>query len=81
MAEKRQYCGHCKEYISKTVYHQHKRLYFDKVSKKWASHRFFFEDDSGIDSFKPGDQASNSTRCTPENDGTNTKYHYNFGVY
>ena len=67
MAEKRQYCG------SKTVYHQHKRLYFDTVSKKWASEQVFFKDDSDLDSFKPGVQASNSTI---EDNGTTLKYYY-----
>lgn len=55
---KRHFCGHCQDYVSKTVYHLHKRLYFDTISKKWASCQVFFEDGKGLDSFKPGAQTS-----------------------
>ena len=38
---KRLYCGHCKEFVCKTTYHQHKRLYYDKSNKRWSSEQVF----------------------------------------
>ena len=33
----RYYCGHCCRFLSKTLFYQHKRLYYDRLSKKWSS--------------------------------------------
>ena len=38
---KRYYCGHCDEYLSKTVYFQHRRLYFEVKCQKWSKKRLF----------------------------------------
>ena len=35
------YCEHCKKLVSKTLFYQHKRLYYDRVSKTWSSTRVF----------------------------------------
>ena len=40
---KRYYCGHCKDYVSKTLFYQHKRLYFDRKAKKWSKERLYFD--------------------------------------
>ena len=55
MAEvrKRYLCGHCNEFVCKTIYHKHKQLYYNKEAKKWCTERvvdltseeFSFEDD------------------------------------
>ena len=29
------HCDHCGEKVSKTVYYQHKKLYYDKTSETW----------------------------------------------
>ena len=55
---KRLFCGHCKDYVSKTLYHKHKQLYYTKREKKWCEERvvdsmctsddvFTFSDGSG----------------------------------
>ena len=38
---KKRFCGHCKEYLCKTVYFQHKRLYFNKESNEWLPTQIF----------------------------------------
>ena len=38
---KKRFCGHCKEYLCKTVYFQHKRLYFNKKSNEWLATQIF----------------------------------------
>ena len=40
----RLHCGHCDEYLSKTVYYQHKRLFYDRRSKKWSKHQVYGDD-------------------------------------
>lgn len=42
--QKRFYCGHCKEYVTKTVYFQHRRLYFESNSGRWSKVRLFSSD-------------------------------------
>ena len=37
--KRRYYCQHCGEYILKTLFYQHKRLYFDSRSRKWQNSR------------------------------------------
>ena len=32
------FCDHCKEYLSEDVFKKHRRKYFSKVTKTWASH-------------------------------------------
>lgn len=36
---KRLFCGHCNEYLSKTHFYAHKRLYYDSILRKWSSER------------------------------------------
>jgi hypothetical protein len=36
---KRLYCGHCEDYVSKTLYYKHKQIYYDDRSKKWSKER------------------------------------------
>ena len=33
---KRYYCGHCSELLSKTLYYQHRRNYYDTHSRTWS---------------------------------------------
>ena len=33
----RYYCGHCKERVSKTLYFNHKRLYYDPSLQQWKN--------------------------------------------
>ena len=40
-SSKRMYCGHCHEYLTKTVYFKHKRLHYDRTTKQWLSTRAF----------------------------------------
>jgi hypothetical protein len=35
--EKRFHCGHCGEKISKTLYYQHKKLYYSSSTNSWSS--------------------------------------------
>lgn len=35
------YCDHCDDYISKTLYYQHKRLYYDSMTKTWSKTRLY----------------------------------------
>ena len=39
----RHYCRHCNQFLSKTIFYQHKRLYCDRLSKKWSSTRVDLE--------------------------------------
>lgn len=33
---KRFHCGHCNEKVSKTLYYQHKKLYYSSADKSWT---------------------------------------------
>ena len=33
---KRHFCEHCNEYVSKTLYHKHKQIYYDQKEKRWC---------------------------------------------
>ena len=33
------FCGHCQESVSKTLYFQHRAIYYDKRAKQWAKDR------------------------------------------
>ena len=46
--KKTYFCGHCSKELSKTLYFQHQKLYFNKKTKKW-SERKVFEDSLGED--------------------------------
>ena len=50
--------------MSKTVFYQHKRLYFDRKSKKWSKERLYF--DNGTH-FVPG-LASSATLTDDESE-------------
>lgn len=32
---KRVYCPHCDEYVSRSLFYQHKQLYFDELQQEW----------------------------------------------
>lgn len=49
----RHLCGHCNENLSKTVYYQHKRLYYDQRSRKWHKNRIRYDDTITVDAFVP----------------------------
>ena len=36
MDNKRFHCGHCNEKVSKTLYYQHKKLYYSCTDKVWS---------------------------------------------
>lgn len=38
-SRKRLFCGHCKEYVSKSLFYKHKQLYYDEKEKKWCKER------------------------------------------
>lgn len=33
------FCGHCKEEVSKTLFFQHRKLYYDKRNGEWKTKR------------------------------------------
>lgn len=45
--KKRFYCEHCSEYISKTLFYQHKRQFYDAARKKWHYTRVPFVPSGG----------------------------------
>ena len=36
---KRLYCPHCDEHVSRSLYYQHKQLYFDSTQHQWKRYR------------------------------------------
>jgi len=38
-SRKSYFCGHCKEEVSKTLFFQHRKLYYDKRSREWKTER------------------------------------------
>lgn len=53
-SKKRFHCGHCNEFVCKTVYFQHKRLHFDKEKNEWSTAgRFFNNAASSQPSLRP----------------------------
>ena len=51
---RKRFCGHCNEYHCKTVYFQHKRLYFNKESNKWLPTQVFSKSSSSDEQdFRP----------------------------
>ena len=65
---KRFYCGHCKEYVCKTTYHQHKRLYFDKENKRWSSEQVFAVASASTQAAFIPTSMKPKERTVPEND-------------
>ena len=56
---RKRFCGHCNEYHSKTVYFQHKRLYFNKESNKWLPTQVFSKSSSSDEQdFRPKSTAT-----------------------
>lgn len=39
LRRKRIHCPHCDEYISKSLFYQHKHLYFDETVQQWKKSR------------------------------------------
>lgn len=58
---KMRFCGHCKEYHSKTIYFQHKRLYFNKESNEWLPTQDFNEVPFDEPSFHPASTVSQAS--------------------
>ena len=57
---KRYFCGHCNDYIGKTLYHKHKQVYYNKKEKKWCQERVVVATD---DAFVFTDGKSSSFSC------------------
>lgn len=36
---KNYFCGHCHQHVSKTLFFQHRKLYYDKRAKQWNAER------------------------------------------
>ena len=36
---KKYFCGHCKRFVSKTLFFKHKKLYYDHKTKQWKLER------------------------------------------
>lgn len=34
-SRKRVYCPHCDDYIARSLYYQHKHLYYDEIRRSW----------------------------------------------
>ena len=62
-SKKRFYCGHCDEYLCKTMFFEHKRLHFNKETNQWLSSSRIFSTSSssaafsGCPSFCPSTEA------------------------
>lgn len=39
MQRKRVYCPHCEEYVSRSLFYEHKNLHYDESGQKWRSNR------------------------------------------
>ena len=60
-SKKRFYCGHCNDYLCKTVYFQHKRLHFNKDTNEWLKEARVFQTNSTSRlPFCPSPQATNT---------------------
>lgn len=40
-SEKRMFCGHCNRLVSKSCYYVHRKLYYNRESKKWCPERVY----------------------------------------
>ena len=58
-------CGHCNQVLSKTAFHQHKRLYYYRLSKKWSSTRVNY---SGSEADGPSSIPFSISSSESEND-------------
>lgn len=63
-SRKRILCSHCNEYLCKTVYFQHKRLYFDKAVNEWLPTRVFEKSALHEQAFRPYSQTGPSPGST-----------------
>ena len=45
-------CGHCDEYVSKSTFYQHRRLYYNFRTQKWSQSRVF--NSVGLEDFEFG---------------------------
>ena len=59
-SKKRFFCGHCNDYLCKTVYFQHKRLHFNKDTNEWLEARVFQTNSTSQLPFRPSPQATNT---------------------
>ena len=39
VSRKRLYCPHCDEQLSRSLYYQHKQLYYDSTQHEWKKYR------------------------------------------
>ena len=51
--DKRFHCQHCGEKVSKTLYYQHKRLYYSSASNTWRSNQDTHDADGAAQSETP----------------------------
>ena len=51
---KRYLCGHCNEWLSKTSYYNHRKLYYDTKARNWSTNCVGRDDDDWED-FRFGD--------------------------
>ena len=55
------YCDHCCDYLSKTTYYEHRRVYYDKKLKKWTKKKVYQVEEvescssSSLQTTKPSD--------------------------
>ena len=40
------YCGHCDKDVSKSTFYAHRRLYYDRKTKKWSKTQLFIANES-----------------------------------
>ena len=52
-SKKRFFCGHCNDYLCKTVYFQHKRLHFNKDTNEWLKEARIFQSNTSQTPFCP----------------------------
>ena len=37
MSSRKYLCGHCNEYLGKTLYYKHKQVYYSQEAKRWCA--------------------------------------------
>ena len=73
-------CGHCNQNLSKTVYYQHKCLYYDRRLKKWYPHRVRFDDSILVVPFVTNNNcdAEFESSCNDVSDNDQSSFHLSF---
>ena len=60
----RLFCQHCEEKVSKRTYYNHKRLYFDRKTRRWSKTRLFISD-TNAEHTTHADNVTESTEVEP----------------